>query len=84
MIELIDKVAHNTFGTSFKNDFPKDYTNIDHLFRCRNKIAHRGELSFTKDGGHKVIADNTMAKEWYYSIIELIKWANSLDYKPPS
>jgi hypothetical protein len=48
VIKLIDHVAENAFSISFKKDKPKDYKNIDHLFRSRNSIAHQGLLGFNR------------------------------------
>lgn len=74
VIELIDTVALQAFGSSFKTTNPNDFKNIDHLFRCRNKVAHRGEPVFKDDKGklHKV--DLKIVKAWWKSIEKLKNW----------
>ncbi len=51
VIELLDGVAKHTFGESFKEAKLDAFRDIDFLFRCRNKVAHKGELSFRDDSG---------------------------------
>ena len=38
-------------GHRSRSERPDEYRDLDHLFRCRNKVAHRGELSYQDDGG---------------------------------
>jgi hypothetical protein len=57
ILELLDAVAKEAFACSFKKQDPDNFQKIDHLFRCRNKIAHRGELSFRDDSGKAVVVD---------------------------
>ena len=73
-IKLIDHVAECAFGTSFKKDSPIDYKNIDHLFRCRNNIAHQGILGFNDDHGDwNDVTRHTISK-WWESVLKLIQW----------
>jgi hypothetical protein len=74
VIDLIDRVAREAFGRSFKEDHPSHYKNIDHLFRCRNKIAHRGLLSYRDDSGNSQDAGFDTIKDWWVSISELRCW----------
>jgi hypothetical protein len=77
-IELIHGVAQEAFGKSFMIDHAKDYENIDHLFRCRNKVAHRGELVF-RVGDTKITADAKRIETWWASVDALIQWLSALD-----
>ena len=54
VLELLDPIAREAFSTSYKDQVPANYQNIDYLFRCRNKVAHRGELSFRNDAGESI------------------------------
>lgn len=74
VIELIDGVARETFGESFKNHNSTAFKNIDYLFRCRNKVAHRGQTIFRDDSGIKQWVDGKIIKEWWESIELLFKW----------
>jgi hypothetical protein len=68
VLDLISTVAKNCVGVSFKDEHPSDFTRIDHLFRCRNKAAHRGKLVFRDDSGSTVEVDKETAIEWWDSV----------------
>lgn len=74
VLEFISKVASEVFGESFKETHGEDFENIDYLFRCRNKIAHRGELTFKDINGIHQEATDEMTKKWYLSVRCLLKW----------
>jgi hypothetical protein len=74
VIELLDGVAKHTFGESFKEAKLDAFHAIDFLFRCRNKVAHKGELSFRDDSGTKHRVDRKMLERWWASIDELMRW----------
>lgn len=76
--ELIDGVSKYVFGKSFKETYKNDFLNIDYLFRSRNKIAHRGELSFRDDKGKNHIPDEKMILNWWNSLYILLNWLESL------
>jgi hypothetical protein len=76
--ELINGVARAAFGTSFNAAHKSDYRNIDHLFRCRNKIAHRGELSFQDDAANRITPDKNLIDEWFNSVLKLKTWLVTL------
>jgi hypothetical protein len=77
VLELIDAVAQVAFGKSFKIECSQDYRNIDYLFRCRNKIAHRGELSLRDDSGGKLLPDKKLIETWFKSVLALKAWLES-------
>jgi hypothetical protein len=78
VIDLLDKVAEAAFSVSYKKDEPNNFQNIDYLFRCRNKIAHRGELSFSDDSGNSVSVDKSKVEEWWNSVSHLKSWLKEL------
>jgi hypothetical protein len=77
--EFIHNVAKRAFGVSFKEENPESFSNIDYLFRARNKIAHRGEISYRDDSGCLIVVNEMIVQEWWYSIQELITWLTNQD-----
>ena len=77
VLDLIDSCAKYALNCSFKEDMPNDYENIDYLFRCRNKIVHRGELGYRDNNGswHECLREQI--QNWWDSVINLINWLNS-------
>ena len=78
VLELLDSVAEEAFGCSYKKREPGNYQKIDHLFRCRNKIAHRGELTFRDDSGKAVDVDAPLVETWWHAVASLRTWLESL------
>lgn len=74
VVELIDGVAAHTFGNSFKQINKIAYQDIDYLFRCRNHIAHRGEVAYRNDQGKWNKPEKNSLKKWWESIEELLNW----------
>lgn len=74
VIDLINRIAEEAFGESFRASNPDKYKDIDHLFRCRNKIAHRGELSYRDDRGVTQPVDDKTIESWWNSVMALIEW----------
>jgi hypothetical protein len=78
VLRLIDSFALTTFGKSYKEECPDEFDKLDYLFRCRNKIAHRGELCFRDDSGAKVIPDRKLLETWFNSVLLLADWLKAL------
>lgn len=78
VLDLLDSVAEEAFNRSFKKDAPDDFQRLDHLFRCRNKIAHRGELLYRDDSSKFVVADAPLVKVWWQAVANLKAWLESL------
>lgn len=74
VIDLVDGAVRQAFGESFKDAAPDAYRDIDFLFRCRNKVAHRGEPFYRDDKGaeHKVTRDTL--EQWWSSAMGLLQW----------
>ena len=77
VLELISSVAEEVFGESFKSVSADDYENIDYLFRCRNKIAHKGKVAFKDKNGAWVYPDINLVKNWFESVENLLSWLSS-------
>lgn len=72
--DMVNAMAKMAFGKSFKEDEDIHYKNIDLLFRCRNKVAHRGELTYRDDSGTvQPISKDTLAI-WWVSALTLLEW----------
>lgn len=74
VLEFINRVSEDAFGESFKTEHPSDYSNIGDLFRCRNKIAHRGEVFFKDDAGILHTPDQEVLFLWWESVETLLSW----------
>jgi hypothetical protein len=77
VVDFIHGVARKAFGKSFRQDHPNDYGNVDHLFECRNKVAHMGELWY-RDQQNVITIDYKVVASWWDSVMQLIKWLDSL------
>lgn len=64
-------LKHQSFRTYDKAAFE----DIDHLFRARNKVAHRGEPVFRDDKGAAHDVDVKLLKRWWQSVDKLFRWA---------
>ena len=78
VLDLLDAVAEEAFTRSYKKQELGNYQNIDYLFRCRNKIAHRGELSFRDDSGRTVSVDAPLVEAWWHAVVNLKEWLDAL------
>lgn len=72
--ELLDGAAAYAFGESFKKTNLNAYKDIDHIFRCRNKIAHRGEAIYRDDSGNWNQVDSETLRKWWVSTLEMFSW----------
>jgi hypothetical protein len=74
VIELLDGAARQAFGVSFKDVESTAYEHIDFLFRCRNKVVHRGDESYRDDAGTEHKVDQRTLETWMASVNTLMKW----------
>lgn len=77
VLELISTIGEEALGESFKIRSPDDFRNIDYLFRCRNKVAHRGKVLFKDDSGVVTEPDIRMIEGWFESVETLLQWLSS-------
>jgi hypothetical protein len=78
VLDLLDGVAKEAFSHSYKEDCPDQYRQIDYLFRCRNKVVHRGELSFRDDNATFIHVDKRNVALWWQAITHLMTWLDAL------
>ena len=78
VLELLDVIAEEAFSRSYRKENGADYQYIDQLFRCRNKIAHRGELLFRDDHGATVQVDAKTVGIWWLAVANLKDWLETL------
>jgi hypothetical protein len=71
-------LAKRRFDKSFKQDHPDHYTNIDHLLRVRNKVAHIGEFLRLDDSGDPIDVNYERVACWWDSVLLLIEWLGQL------
>lgn len=74
VIELLDGVSLYAFGESFRKHSPDAYRDIDYIFRCRNKIAHRGECKYRDDSGDWREVDIERLRSWWNSTLAMFNW----------
>ena len=79
VVDLIADKALEAFGKSFRIEQNGHYWNIDHLFRCRNNVAHRGELSYKNDGGKSIDVNTKTVSIWWNSVLVLVEWIGNLE-----
>lgn len=77
VLELLDAVAEEAFSRSFRKEDPTQFRRIDELFRCRNKIAHRGELVYRSDSGDLIKVDAATVESWWHSVAHLKSWLDA-------
>ncbi len=78
VVELISDVAERVFKRNFKADKPKDFKSIEHLFRCRNSVAHKGKLTYKNNNKKEIEVKRPVVIEWLYSVAALMEWVESL------
>ena len=81
-IDLIHKVAKRAFGSSFKEANAAGFEAIDHLFRCRNKVAHRARAVYRTNGEAFQTLDHGTLIEWWYRVDELLTWLQRVSTAP--
>ena len=78
---MIHPVAKKAFGKSFMEDEKSHYHNIEFLFRCRNKVAHRGELVYKDNSDRLCSVDKGKLVEWWESAEILRVWLQTTKAK---
>lgn len=74
VIELLHGASKEAFGESFKEIHCDEYDDIDYLFRCRNKIAHRGVAIFKDKSAKMQTVDGKILEKWWNSVEVLFEW----------
>jgi hypothetical protein len=74
VIDLIDGAAKLAFGQSFKDADGSAYEQLVYLFRARNKVAHRGRMTYRDDSGEEHRVDRAELVKWWAAVDVLMKW----------
>lgn len=77
-LDLIDTIAKDVYGESFKEHSSENYQSIDHLFRCRNKVAHRGQLVFLDEKKVWRTVEQETVEVWFNAVQSLRAWLKAL------
>lgn len=75
VLELLEIGGLAINGKSFRKFNGQAFTDIDHLFRARNRIAHRGELKFRDDAGRLHTVNRQLLQKWWTSVESFWNWA---------
>lgn len=82
VVDLLHSTAKAVYGESFRETNPDEYELLDHLFRARNKVAHRGKAVFRDDRGALHVVDGAMLRRWWDAVTKLRSWLRGKRYKP--
>ena len=52
---------------------------IDYLFRCRNKVVHRGNAVYRDARGKLREATNKNLEDWWIAALKLINWLKQFE-----
>jgi hypothetical protein len=72
--ELLNTVSKAVFGKGFYDSHERDWHNIECLFQCRNKVAHRGMLLYKDLQGTPQAVDFETLRKWWASLDTLMAW----------
>lgn len=81
VLDLIEIGGAAVFGSGFRTHDPDAFADIDHMFRARNKSAHRGRVTYRDDSGVHEVTD-TVLRKWWTSADQLFRWARGPLAKP--
>lgn len=77
-LELISQGAKRVIGVGYKEQFPAMSVALDNLFRCRNKVAHKGEHEYRDVNSQKIkVADEQALLEWWEAVDHLFNWLDA-------
>ena len=82
VVDLLHSTAIAVYGESFMKTNPEEYKHLDHLFRARNKVAHRGKAIFRDDSDVLHEVDDAMLHLWWGAVTKLRSWLRVKRYKP--
>lgn len=82
VIDLLHSTAKAVYGQSFRDTNPDEHKQLDHLFRARNKVAHRGKAIFRDDSGVCHQVDDAVLRHWWDVVASLRTWLRNSRYQP--
>lgn len=74
VLELLKQPAERAFGTSFRDVDAHAFKLVEEVFRCRNKVAHRGRLEYRDAKGKLRTADREVVREWWQASESVLDW----------
>jgi hypothetical protein len=77
--KLIDEIAKQSIGESFKEIESNAFESIEKLFECRNNIVHQGKIEYGQGSNTTIRLDYATLQEWWEAIIKLEKWLSELE-----
>jgi hypothetical protein len=83
-LELLEGVCVEAFGKSFKKFDSEAFESLEELFRCRNKLAHRGEAIYADKQGKVHEAGAQAVERWWNSAMKMAQWLIELGDLQPS
>lgn len=82
VLDFLDGISVRTFGHSLRLELPDCYRDIDLLFRCRNKVAHRGVTKFRDEAGIEITAHESYVVRWFVAVTEMFDWLDKVSASP--
>lgn len=77
VLELLKQPAERAFGKAFSDVDEEAASNLEELFRCRNKVAHRGKLEFRDKKQRVRSADRERVSAWWQATETHFCWLES-------
>jgi hypothetical protein len=81
VIDVVNKAAKAVFGNSFKDFHQAAFADLNQLFQCRNKVAHRGQPVFHNQTGAMQTATDGDVERWLDSARVLFVWLKTLRFQ---
>ena len=76
-IELVNQVAKRAFGERFSDHDANANQSLTYLFRCRNKVAHRGLAQYRDKDERLQVVDEVTIKNWWAAVTKLLTWLDA-------
>jgi hypothetical protein len=74
VIDLLGEPSRRAFGEGFKDHDEAACQAVEYLFRCRNKVVHRGQLVFRDAKSIVCVADQAVIRDWLGAVLRLFEW----------
>jgi len=76
LIDFLGKTS--TLGQSFQQANRSAATDIEQLFRARNKVAHRGEAVYRDATGVLQPVTRETLRKWWAAVEAVVAWVQAL------
>lgn len=74
VVDLLKEPSRRAFGEAFSDAHSDAFEQVEYLFRCRNKVVHRGKLTFRDRSGAPQPVDRTTLRDWVDAVHCLFEW----------